>query len=189
MGVASLLLGVLAVTGVAQTWQVYVIAFVFGIGSAFDAPARQSFVSEMVGPDDLTNAVGLNSAASTSPASSARRSPGLMIHALGDGAAATGWVILINAVSYLAIIGQLQRMDTARLHSPEADRTRPGALLEGVRYVREPAADGDGPGAGVLRRHVRHELHDHLRPDGHPGRSARARGSSASSARRSPSAR
>ncbi len=44
-------------------WQVYLLAFLFGIGSAFDAPARQSFVSEMVGPDDLTNAVGLNSAA------------------------------------------------------------------------------------------------------------------------------
>ena len=56
------MLGLLAVTGAAQIWHVYVLAFVFGIGSAFDAPARQSFVSEMVGPDDLTNAVGLNSA-------------------------------------------------------------------------------------------------------------------------------
>ena len=62
MALASLLLGVLAVTEVAQTWHVYVIAFVFGIGSAFDAPARQSFVSEMVDRDELTNAVGLNSA-------------------------------------------------------------------------------------------------------------------------------
>ena len=58
----SLVLGVLAVAGVAEVWHVYVLAFLFGIGSAFDAPARQSFVSEMVGPDDLTNAVGLNSA-------------------------------------------------------------------------------------------------------------------------------
>ena len=49
--------------GVAETWHVYLLAFVFGIGSAFDAPARQSFVSEMVDPDDVTNAVGLNSAA------------------------------------------------------------------------------------------------------------------------------
>ena len=52
----------LAVTGTVEVWHVYVLAFVFGVGSAFDAPARQSFVCEMVGPDDLTNAVGLNSA-------------------------------------------------------------------------------------------------------------------------------
>ena len=62
MAVTALLLGVLAVTGTVEVWHVYVLAFVFGVGSAFDAPARQSFVSEMVGPDDLTNAVGLNSA-------------------------------------------------------------------------------------------------------------------------------
>ena len=49
----------IAVLGVAQTWHVYVIALLFGVGAAFDAPARQSFVSEMVGRDDLTNAVGL----------------------------------------------------------------------------------------------------------------------------------
>ena len=58
MAVSSLVLGVIAVSGHAQVWQVYLLAFVFGIGSAFDVPARQSFVSEMVGPDDLTNAVG-----------------------------------------------------------------------------------------------------------------------------------
>ena len=52
----------IAVSGHAQVWMVYVLAFAFGIGTAFDGPARQSFVSEMVGRDDLTNAVGLNSA-------------------------------------------------------------------------------------------------------------------------------
>jgi hypothetical protein len=62
MAVTAILLGVLAVTGAVEVWHVYVLAFAFGVGSAFDAPARQSFVSEMVGPDDLSNAVGLNSA-------------------------------------------------------------------------------------------------------------------------------
>src|SRR6187551_4059158 len=63
LAVPALLLGLLAVTGVAESWHVYVLAFIFGIGSAFDAPARQSFVSELVDQDDVTNAVGLNSAA------------------------------------------------------------------------------------------------------------------------------
>lgn len=136
MGLASLLLGVLAISGAAQTWHVYVIALAFGVGSAFDAPARQSFVSEMVGPDELTNAVGLNSAAFNLARILGPALAGLMIGALGGGAPATGWVILLNAVSYLAVIGQLQRMDVALLHSPRLTGRRPGALREGVAYVR-----------------------------------------------------
>jgi hypothetical protein len=63
MAGASLVLGLITVLGVVEVWHVYLLAFVFGIGSAFDAPARQSFVSELVDQDDVTNAVGLNSAA------------------------------------------------------------------------------------------------------------------------------
>ncbi len=136
MALASVLLGVLAVTEVAQTWHVYAIAFTFGIGSAFDAPARQSFVSELVGPDDLTNAVGLNSAAFNLARIVGPALAGLLIHALGGGTAATGWVILVNAVSYLAVIAQLQRMNLAQLRSPAPTGRRPGALREAVRYVR-----------------------------------------------------
>ena len=119
-----------------EVWQVYVIAFFFGIGSAFDAPARQSFVSEMVGPDDLTNAVGLNSATFNTARIIGPALAGLMIGALGGGARATGWVILINALSYGAVIWQLEHMDTSLLHSPKPVARTPGMLLEGVRYVR-----------------------------------------------------
>src|SRR4051794_1218669 len=136
MALASLVLGVLAVTGGAHVWQVYVIAVLFGIGSAFDAPARQSFVSEMVGPDDLTNAVGLNSATFNTARIIGPALAGLMIGALGGGARATGWVILINALSYGAVIWQLERMDAALLHSPTPVARSSGMLLEGVRYVR-----------------------------------------------------
>ena len=136
MALASLVLGLIAVLGVAQTWQVYVIAFLFGIGSAFDAPARQSFVSEMVGQDDLTNAVGLNSASFNAARILGPALAGLMIGALGGGVTATGWVILINAASYGAVIAQLQRMNTALLHTSELRERTPGMLVEGVRYIR-----------------------------------------------------
>ena len=136
MALASLVLGVIAVLGVAQTWHVYLIAFLFGIGAAFDGPARQSFVSEMVGPDDLTNAVGLNSASFNAARILGPALAGLMIGVLGGGAQATGWVILVNAVSYAAVIAQLQRMNLALLHSPELRARTPGMLREGVRYVR-----------------------------------------------------
>lgn len=136
MALASLALGLIAVLGVAQTWHVYLIAFLFGIGSAFDAPARQSFVSEMVGQDDLTNAVGLNSASFNAARILGPGLAGLMIGALGGGVQATGWVILINAVSYVAVIAQLQRMDTALLNTPALRARTPGMLVEGVRYIR-----------------------------------------------------
>jgi MFS family permease len=136
MAIASLVLGLLAVAGVAQVWHVYAIAFLFGIGSAFDAPARQSFVSEMVGPDDLTNAVGLNSATFNAARIIGPAVAGLMIGALGGGASASGWVILINAASYGAVIWQLRHMNAALLHSPKPVARAPGMLREGVRYIR-----------------------------------------------------
>ena len=126
----------IAALGVAQTWHVYLIAFAFGIGAAFDGPVRQAFVSEMVGPDDVTNAVGLNSAAFNTARIVGPALAGLLIGLFGGGMEATGWVILINAVSYLAVIWQLERMDTRTLHSPAPAGRRPGMLLEGLRYLR-----------------------------------------------------
>src|SRR4051812_35468189 len=60
LALSAAALGILAVTGVATVPMVFVIAFLFGIGTAFDNPARQSFVSEVVGTDRLPNAIGLN---------------------------------------------------------------------------------------------------------------------------------
>jgi MFS family permease len=136
MAVPAAVLGVLAVTGVVTTALVFVIAFVFGIGSAFDVPARQSFVSEMVGPDDLTNAVGLNSASFNLARVVGPALSGVMIAALGSGVRAPGVVILINGISYLVVIAALQAMRPHEL-SPVARAPRgKGMIRDGVRYVR-----------------------------------------------------
>ena len=132
----ALILGLLAVTGVVETWHVYVLAFVFGIGTAFDAPARQSFVSEMVGPDDVTNAVGLNSASFNVARLVGPALAGLAIAALGGGATATGWVILLNALSYGSVIFVLQRMNVDDLDSPVPQVREKGMIRDGLRYVR-----------------------------------------------------
>ncbi len=137
MAVPAILLGALALTGAAQTWHVYVIAFVFGIGSAFDAPARQSFVNEIVGPDNLTNAIGLNSASFNFARILGPGAAGFLIAAFGGGVAATGAVIILNGLSYGAVVYALQRMDAALLHTPEMARRGKGMVREGVRYVRE----------------------------------------------------
>jgi MFS family permease len=132
----SLLLGLLTVTGQVQTWHVYLIAFLFGIGTAFDAPARQSFVSEMVPKEELTNAVGLNSASFNVARIIGPALAGFMIAWLGGGARATGWVILINALSYAAVVVALQSMRAGELDSPEPQRREKGMVRDGLRYIR-----------------------------------------------------
>jgi MFS family permease len=132
----ALVLGLLAVTGTAETWHVYVLALLFGIGTAFDAPARQSFVPELVGKDDLSNAVGLNSASFNAARVVGPAVAGLLIAAFGGGAVGTGWVILINAVSYAGPIWALRGIDPDRLDTPEPRAAGPGGVREGLRYVR-----------------------------------------------------
>ena len=136
LAVPAMMLGVLAVTGVAQTWHVYLLATIFGVGSAFDAPARQAFVSEIVTRDDLTNAVGLNSASFNLARMIGPALAGILIAALGSGVPATGVVIMINAVSYGAVILSLQRMRAADLATPAPQVRQKGMIRDGVRYVR-----------------------------------------------------
>ncbi|MGH3364579.1 MAG: MFS transporter, partial [Nocardioidaceae bacterium] len=132
----ALLLGVLAITGVVETWHVYALAFTFGVGTAFDAPARQSFVSEMVSKDDLTNAVGLNSASFNAARIVGPALAGFMIAWLGGGAEATGWVIAINALSYGAVVLALQRMRSWELDTPVPQGRQKGMIRDGLRYIR-----------------------------------------------------
>jgi MFS family permease len=136
MGVASVVLAVLALTDVVSAWMVFAIAFAFGIGSAFDVPARQSFVSEMVGPDDLTNAVGLNSASFNLARVIGPAVSGVLIAALGGSVRATGVVILLNGISYLAVIGALQAMSSRELTPIDRAPRGKGMIRDGVRYVR-----------------------------------------------------
>jgi MFS family permease len=135
LAVPALVLGLLAVTGVAQTWHVYLLALVFGIGSAFDAPARQAFVSEIVGPEDLTNAVGLNSASFNLARMIGPALAGVLIAALGSGVSATGAVIMVNAVSYGAVIVSLQRMRQRDLNPARREPRHKGMIRDGVRYT------------------------------------------------------
>jgi MFS family permease len=129
-GVLALVLGLLVVTGVAQLWHVYVLAALLGVVAAMDGPVRQSFVSEMVPPEDLSNAVGLNSASFHSGRLIGPGIAGLLIAWVG-----TGPVFLINAASFAAVLLSLARMSPAELRPVERSRGR-GAVRDGLRYVR-----------------------------------------------------
>ncbi len=136
MAVSAGLLGVLAITGWVTTWHVYVLAFVFGTGTAFDTPARQAFVNEMVDNDRLPNAVGLNSASFNLGRVIGPAVAGLLIAWQGSGVGATGWVILLNAGSYLAVIASLWRMRAEELRPTERLPRAKGQVRDGLRYVR-----------------------------------------------------
>ena len=136
MALTALLLGGLALTGTVEVWHVYVLAFVFGVGSAFDAPARQSFVSEMVEPEDLSNAVGLNSASFNAARVAGPALAGLLIGAFGGGVAATGAVIVLNGLSYAAVIFALRRIVVADLFVSPREERHKGMIRDAVRYLR-----------------------------------------------------
>jgi MFS family permease len=136
MAAPALVLGLLAVTGAVEVWHVYVLALVLGVSTAFDAPARQSFVSEMVDPADLSNAVGLNSAGFNLARILGPAIAGVSIAALGGGVTATGWVIVANALTYAGPVLALALLDGARLHAAALVPRGPGQILAGVAYVR-----------------------------------------------------
>ena len=131
MGVLALCLAVLDLSGAVQLWHVYALAFGLGLASVVDTPVRQAFVSEMVGPDDLPNAVSLNSATFNSARILGPAVAGVAIAAVG-----TGWVFAANAVSYVAVLAGLRAMRTAELYPGRRVARGRGQLREGLAYVR-----------------------------------------------------
>jgi MFS family permease len=131
LAACALVLGVLDVTGLVQLWQVYLLCFLLGGFAAIDMPVRQSFVAEVVGRDHLANAVALNSSTFNLARVVGPAAAGIMIIWVG-----TGWVFLANAVSTVAVIIQLLRMNPAELHRGKAVPRQRGQLMAGLRYVR-----------------------------------------------------
>ncbi|GAB3077419.1 MFS transporter [Pedococcus soli] len=131
LALSSLALGLLVVTGTAQLWMVYAIALFTGVATAVDNPARQTFVSEMVPRERLANAVSLNSASFNAGRLVGPGVAGLTIAAFG-----TGWTLLLNTLTFVAVLIALGSMTRSELKpAPTLSRGK-GAIREGVRYVR-----------------------------------------------------
>lgn len=130
MALASAALGLLAITGTAVTWHVYLIAFLFGMGTAFDNPSRQAFVNEVVGSRHLANAIGLNSATFHASRIIGPALAGVVIAAFGS-----GWAILSNAVTYAAFIAALVLIKPGLLQVSQRPPRAKRQIREGVRYV------------------------------------------------------
>jgi MFS family permease len=132
MGALAFALGIMTVTGLIRLWHVYVFAFLLGCASAFDTPARQTFVSDLVEDSDLVNAVALNSTSFNAARMIGPAVAGALIAAIG-----TGWAFIANGASFLAVLVSLLFLRVGDLHHhPRAVRAR-GSLAEGFRYVRK----------------------------------------------------
>src|SRR3954469_4926055 len=127
--VLPLILAALVFSGRVQVWHVFTLAAALGVVNAFDVPARQSFVVEMVGKDDLVNAIALNSSIVNAARAIGPAVAGILVAAVGE-----GWCFLLNGLSYIAVITGLLLMQvpkTRPLRSHSALRD----TIEGFRFV------------------------------------------------------
>ena len=130
MGVQALALGILTLTNRVTFIDVLILALLLGLNQCFENPSRQAFVMEMVGPDDLRNAVSLNSTLINAARAVGPAVAGIMIATVGE-----GWCFVINAVSFAAVVGSLMTMDTSLLKPTAPMVRRRGQLREGFKYV------------------------------------------------------
>ncbi len=130
MCLLALGLGLLTVTGIVELWHVYVFAFLHGCAAAIDAPARQTFVSDLVGEADLPNAVALNSTSFNAARMVGPALAGLLIAGVG-----TGWAFLANGLSFGGVLFSLTFLRVSELNPSRRAVRAPGGFVAGFRYV------------------------------------------------------
>lgn len=130
MGLLAAVLAVLALGGWVQVWQVAVLAVLLGLNNAFENPARQAFIHQIVGNDLIRNAVTLNSVLVNAARAIGPAAAGVILAAVG-----AGWCFAINAASFVAVVFSLWMMRTDEIAYEEPVARAKGQLREGLRYV------------------------------------------------------
>ena len=130
MGVLAAVLAALTLTGVVQVWHVAVLALLLGLNNAFENPARQAFIHQIVGDSLIRNAVTLNSVMLNAARAVGPGVAGVVLAVLG-----AGWCFAVNAVSFVAVVFSLVMMNTATIVREEPVKRAKGQLREGIRYV------------------------------------------------------
>lgn len=139
--VLAIILTLLAATGTVQVWHVVALAFVLGVTGAFDAPARMTFVTEVVTREDLQSGIALGSILNSTTRVLGPTAAGLVLAQFG-----VVWCFALNAISFLAVIGCLALLRVPYAMPTPAGKTRPlRQLREGLAYVR-----GDAPVMSIL---------------------------------------
>lgn len=127
----AFVLAALTLTGLVRVWHIFVLAALLGVVNALDIPVRQAFVVDMVGKDDLMNAIALNSSMFNGARIVGPAVAGVLVASIGE-----GWCFFANAVSYIAVIFGLLCMDIGRhARVPLAGSAR-AEIIEGFRFVQ-----------------------------------------------------
>lgn len=128
---SALCLALLTITGHVHLWEVFALSFVDGLAMAFDGPARQAFVSEVVGGDLLPNAISLNSASFNTARLIGPGIGGVLISLVG-----CGWVVMVDVFGFAMWLGALAIMDTSLLRPSPPTTGRGGSFVSGLKQVR-----------------------------------------------------
>ena len=132
--ILAFVLAALTLTHSIKVWHVFVLAALLGVVNAFDIPGRQSFLVDMVGKDDLMNAIALNSSMFNGARVIGPAVAGILVARLGE-----GWCFFANGVSYIAVIIGLLLMN---VHAPARVSTKTSPwehIVEGFRFVNQTA--------------------------------------------------
>jgi len=132
--ILALILALLTLTGVIRVWHVFVLAALLGVVNAFDIPARQSFLVDMVGKEDLMNAIALNSTMFNGARVIGPAIAGILVARIGE-----GWCFLVNGLSYIAVLAGLLMMRVDRPTSLAKHGPALAHLIEGYRFARHTA--------------------------------------------------
>ncbi|WP_246215120.1 MFS transporter [Modestobacter muralis] len=128
--VLATVLATLTLTGTVELWMVFALALGLGLVTVLDVPARQAFITEMVGPEDYVNAQSLNSTIHNLGRLLGPAMAGLLIALAGSGMA-----FAVNAASFIGVLASLWRIDASLLHRAKPVPRRPGQARESLRYV------------------------------------------------------
>jgi MFS family permease len=123
-------LAALTLTGAVRIWHIFALAATLGVVNAFDIPARQSFIVEMVGKQDLMNAIALNSSMFNASRVVGPAIAGLLVAGVGE-----GWCFFLNGASYIAVIAGLLLMNVPRRAAEQRVGSPMAHIVEGFRFV------------------------------------------------------
>jgi len=126
----AFVLAAVVLSGVVQIWHIFVLAALLGVVNAFDIPARQSFMVEMVGRNDLMNAIALNSSMFNASRVVGPAIAGILVASIGE-----GWCFFANAVSYIAVIVGLLMMKLPQEQREKPEGSPLSHVIEGFRWV------------------------------------------------------
>ncbi len=132
--VLALTLATLTLSGAIRIWEIMVVASLLGVVNAFDIPARQAFLIDMVGRDDLLNAIALNSSMFNSARIIGPAIAGILVASVGE-----GWCFFANGISYIAVIIGLVLMRLTRQGELQKHGSPLENLVEGFRFARHTA--------------------------------------------------